>query len=315
MPAPREDPEAAAFRVGGIDRQLTEEEQLEQLGSYIDAHYPHPSFAPPWAGGTTSPAEADNWCARLPDRLTHAAMLMLGSALDHAMPGVAFSSGVSVEPFAEVDGATVLRPHAPSGRWAISLHGGGWWRGSGAALEHQWRPEVAAAAALSGTTIVDVDYPLAPRHTVADMMAAVAGALEATRARGATSVALWGASSGAALATLCSGCGVCGVGGGQADALLLTYPRLDTFAQLPEDLRRAASGPADLLELPDPSRWPATLVQVARHDDTAPQLPDLRGDGIEVREYVARHWISTPAVARERISDAAEFLRHVAASS
>lgn len=186
------------FEVGGKDRQLSEEEQLEQLGSYIDAHYPVPDFTPPWAGGAGDPDPADRYIAHLPDRTTHTAMIMLGSGLDHSMPGVAFIGGVSVDDVPEVGGA-IFHPSNPTGRWAVSFHSGGWWRGSGDALEFQWRPEVAAAAELSGTTILDLDYPLAPGHNLHDMNEVVGKAVGYARHHNPVSITGWGYSSGAAV--------------------------------------------------------------------------------------------------------------------
>jgi len=80
------------FHVGGQDRNLSEAEQLEQLSWYIHEHHPMP----------TASADKDAWLARLPDRLTHAAMLMLGAAVDHTMPGVAFTQGVEVQELPEL---------------------------------------------------------------------------------------------------------------------------------------------------------------------------------------------------------------------
>ena len=281
----------ADFNVGGVRRILPPREQLEQLVSYMDASYPRPDFTPPWKGGQGDPAPADRYVAALPDRITHASLMMLGTAVDHTMPGVAFAAGV--EP-SEAPGGTVFTPSQPTGRWAVSLHSGGWWRGSGAALEHQWRPEVAAAAELSGTTIYDLDHPLAPEHTVAEISAFVADAIAWARSQGAESVTTWGYSSGAALACL------------QAplvDALILTYPDLGSIAGLPDELRADAS-------VPSPSEWPAqTLVQIATEDEIAAR-PAETGTA-QVTEYLSQHRISTPEVARQRIQDTAEFLKNV----
>ena len=41
----------AEFQVGGVDREMPAEDQLEQLYSYLDAHYETPDFTPPWKGG------------------------------------------------------------------------------------------------------------------------------------------------------------------------------------------------------------------------------------------------------------------------
>lgn len=121
------------FNVGGIKRDMPPELQLEQLASYIHATY----------------EDSPNYLALLPDRITHAAMLMLGSAVDHALPATKWAQGVGVE--AHELGA-VFRPSQPNGTWAVSL-----WDGPAPAKEMFWRPDVAAAAELSGTTILDVN--------------------------------------------------------------------------------------------------------------------------------------------------------------
>lgn len=283
------------FQVGGIDRELSEEQQLEQLASYFDAHYPLPDFTPPWAGGSGDPDPADRYIAHLPDRITHTAMLMLGSAVDHSMPGVAYLGDVSVEPAPEVGGAVFI-PSDPSGRWAVSFHSGGWWRGSGDALEFQWRPEVAAAAELSGTTILDIDYPLAPSHSIEQMNEVVANAVGYARHRNASSITGWGYSSGAALAAL---------NAKLFDALLLTFPDLDSLAGLPEEIRGSA-------EIAPAQSWPSTLVQIATQDEIASPPEGVADvDHVATRNYVSHHRISTPKVAREKIRDAAEFLKTI----
>ena len=272
--------EGQEWEIGGQDRQLSEKEQLEQLGSYIDAHYELPDFRPPWAGGGSP--EADNYCAKLPDRIVQASMMVLGTAVDHSMPGTAFTDGVTVS---DNEHGRVFTPSEPNGTYAVSLHSGGWWRGDGQALEMQWRPEVAAAAQLSGTTIVDIDYPLAPEHTVDDMVKVVQAAIDALPGH----VTVWGYSSGGALAALV-----------KADAYLLTFPDFAALGNLPDELRVG-------YELPD--ALPNTLIQTATEDEIAGrvELP-----GAQTADYVARHRISTPAVVRQRIKDTAEFLKKVA---
>lgn len=121
------------FNVGGIKRDMPPELQLEQLASYMHATY----------------EDGPNYLALLPDRITHAAMLMLGSAVDHALPATKWADGVTVESH---ELGTVFRPSEPNGRWAVSL-----WDGPTNAKDMLWRPDVAAAAELSGTTILDVD--------------------------------------------------------------------------------------------------------------------------------------------------------------
>lgn len=304
------------WRIGGQESQLSDEEQLEQLYSYLDAHYELPDFTPPWKGGAGDPLPADRYSALLPDRITHASMLVLGAGGEHEMPGVAFAdelAGLDVRDVPEL-GAQIYVPGAGSDvaagagadTWAISLHSGGWWRGSGQALEMQWRPEVAAAAALSGVTVMDLDYPLAPEHSVADMLAAVKAAADYARAEGASKLVVWGYSSGGALAALTADASATDVEIAP-DALLLTFPDLGSVDGLPDDIKAG-------LEVPGPEQWPRTLLQVALNDEIAarPELPATGAEHVEVEEYVARHRVSTPTVARERVKAAAEFLRRVA---
>ncbi|AGF71255.1 alpha/beta hydrolase [Corynebacterium halotolerans] len=289
----QEERHRAEFQVGGRDRELPPEEQLEQLYSYIDAHYELPDFTPPWKGGAGDPDPADNYIARLPDRITHAAMLMLGSGLDHSMPGVVFADGVETSEVPEV-GGRLFTPSEPTGAWAVSFHSGGWWRGSGSALEMQWRPEVAAVAQLSGTIILDLDYPLAPTSTLPEMNAVVRQAFGIARHHNATSITGWGYSSGAALAAM---------NAKLFDALVLTYPDLGSVAGLPDEIRDGAAVPAA-------SEWPRTLAQIALQDEIAAR-PDGLADAaqVTVAEYVSRHRVSTPEVARQRVRDVAAFLR------
>ncbi|WIM71090.1 alpha/beta hydrolase [Corynebacterium suedekumii] len=285
----------AEFQVGGVDRELPAEEQLEQLYSYLDAHYDLPDFTPPWKGGAGDPDPADNYIARLADRTTHAAMLMLGSGLDHSMPGVVWADGVEASEVPEV-GGRLFTPSEPTGRWAVSFHSGGWWRGSGNALEMSWRPEVAAAAERSGTIILDLDYPLAPQSTVKEMNQVVRKAIGYAKHHNASSIAAWGYSSGAALAAM---------NASLVDALVLTFPDLASVASLPDEISAGQTVPAA-------AAWPRSLVQIALQDEIADRPEGIDGvDGIEVREYVARHRVSTPEVARQKIADVADFLRTV----
>lgn len=281
------------FRVGGHEGELSSEQQLEQIASYLDAHYELPDFTPPWAGGAGDPDPADSYIARLPDRITHTAMLMLGSAVDHTMPGVAYIGDVDVAEVPEI-GARKFIPSNPSGAWAISFHSGGWWRGSGDALEFSWRPEVAAAAELSGTTILDLDHPLAPGHNIDAMLESVAKAVGFAHHHNASSLAGWGYSSGAALAVLAAK---------HFDSLVLTFPDLGSVAKLPEEIRGDHA-------IPEVGEWPRTLVQIALQDEIAARPEGLAGaEQVTVAEYVSRHRVSTPAVAREKVRDIAEFLR------
>ncbi|MEJ5927851.1 hypothetical protein WG915_04365 [Corynebacterium sp. H128] len=121
------------FVVGGQDRKLSDQEQFEQIDWYFQAHYPV--------------KDLEDWLARLPDRLTHAAMMQLGSAADHEMPGVLYSAGITMS---EHELGTVFTPSQPNTRTAVAS----WGRPAGPATENYWFPLVAAAAQLSGTTIL-----------------------------------------------------------------------------------------------------------------------------------------------------------------
>ena len=275
------------FQVGGVDRKLTPEQQLEQLATYLYAHYDLPDKNPPWSENPSDPLAADTFDARLPGRITHSAMLMLGAGLDHSMPGVAFPGKTTVTEVPELN-AQLFTPSQPTGAWAISLHPGGWWKGAGVALDNAWRPEVAGVAELSGVTILDLDYPLVPEHSLPEVIAAVTTAADWARSQSATWLGAWGYSSGGALAVLSSKL---------FDALALTFPHLD-LSMLPDNVRQGVDFPTEL---------PPMLIQVATHDTIAERYPWAE-DQAEVKQYVSEHRISTPEVARQRVKDVAEYL-------
>ena len=224
-------------------------------------------------------------------------MMLLGSAVDHAMPGVAFTDGIDVS--YPGTGLVQFTPAEKSSTtWIVSFHPGGWWRGSGAALEMQWQPDVAAVANLAGVMAVDVDYPLAPQHTIAEMVEAGRAAISYARAQGAEKIVLWGYSSGAALAAL--------LVDDTVDALMLTYPDFAALDGLPADIRGAAA-------LPESTTWPKTYLQIATHDEVVDEAQTRAvtadAEDITTAEYVSRHRISTPEVARSRVRDIAEFIK------
>lgn len=194
---PLNDQSNADFNVGGVERTLPDELQLEQIVSYMDATYPRPD----------DPEALDRYRALLPDRLTHAAMLMLGSAVDHAMPGVAYAGGVEVD---ATEFGPLLRPTRESGVWVAAYVDLG-----PRAREYAWQPELAGAAELSGAVIVDVDTP-----------GALEPAIEFARARGAARVVAW--LGGAALPT-------------SADAAVLSFPP-DTRDAAANDLVQVPRG-------------------------------------------------------------------------
>ena len=324
---PLNDQGSTEFNVGGVERALLPAEQLEQLLSYMHSTYPEPAATPPWKNGgsgadsdggddsadsddrDSSGAAMDRYIAHLPDRITHAAMLMLGSGLDHSMPGVAY--GVNIAKTRELPAlsdipdtagepvipARIFVPSSPTRRWAVSLHPGGLWRGAGPALEMNWRPDVAAAAELSGTTILDLDYPLAPDADLEAIVDSVDKALTYVESQVPHSVSLWGRGAGAALVTLVTQ-------RHPVDALVLTYPNFDTVAALPSALHAS-------LTVPSPTTWPRTLLQTALQDEV-PGPPDTAGvHNVHLAQYHSTHYIATPAESRRQINDVADFLRTV----
>lgn len=301
MTANATDADNHPWHIGGYDHVMSQEDQLEQLYSHLEAHFPLPDFTPPWKGGSGDPTAADNYSAKLMDRITQSSMMLLGSAVDHAMPGVAFTDGIDVSYPGE--GLAQFTPaEKTSTTWIVSFHSGGWWRGSGAALEMQWQPDVAAVANLAGAVAVDVDYPLAPQHTIAEMVEAGRAAISYARAQGAEKIVLWGYSSGAALAAL--------LVDDTVDALMLTYPDFAALDGLPADIRGAAA-------LPESTTWPKTYLQIATHDEVVDEAQTravaAEAEDITTAEYVSRHRISTPEVARKRVQDIAEFIAKIRA--
>ena len=116
--------------------------------------------------------------------------------------------------------------------------------------------------------------------------------MDYARAHGAEHVTVWGYSSGGALAALVP-----------AEALLLTFPDFGALDKLPEEIRGDYALDGEALA----AQYSRILVQTARQDEIAEKVEI---PGAENGEYVAMHRISTPAVARQRIRDAAEFLKN-----
>ncbi|WP_246819712.1 alpha/beta hydrolase [Corynebacterium sp. HMSC074A01] len=218
------------FNVGGVDRQLPDDLQLEQLRSYIESTYD---------------PESPQYLALLPDRITHAAMLMLGSAVDHTMPGVAYTDNISQKSceLGEIFGESTS--------WIISL-----WDGPKVAKEHFFRPEAAALAQLSGCAVLDVDD-----------VGAASRAVDFARANGAETVAVWAFSSG------------CGYIPDGADKVALTFPTKVVPLDVP------------------------TFTQVGTADSIGAKI-----EGAET--YHSTHYIQTPAEARRKVRDLADFFRN-----
>src|SRR5699024_8422614 len=81
------------------------------------------------------------------------------------------------------------------------------------------------------------------------------------------------------------------------DALMLTYPDFAALDGLPADIRGAAA-------LPESTTWPKTYLQIATHDEVVDEAQTRAvtadAEDITTAEYVSRHRISTPEVARSR---------------
>ncbi|AKK02078.1 hypothetical protein [Corynebacterium epidermidicanis] len=122
------------FVVGGQDRELTPQQQFDQINWYFQEHYPI--------------VDLEDWLARLPDRLVHAAMMQLGSAVGHEWPGTEFTAGVSVQDHAL---GTLIAPSGVGGEPDVVASFG---RPPGPATDNFYLPLVAAVAALSGKRIL-----------------------------------------------------------------------------------------------------------------------------------------------------------------
>lgn len=139
---------------------------------------------------------------------------------------------------ASEDGARVLmlvhRPAEPRG-WSIWAHGGSWQYGSAA----QWAPVTQRLSALSGWTVVSVDYRLAPAHpfpaSVLDVLAALGWAEDTA---GALPVVVGGDSAGGTIAS-CTAL-TRRDRGGRVPSQVLAYPPMDpdcagrSFHEAPE---------------------------------------------------------------------------------
>ncbi len=53
--------------------------------------------------------------------------MVLGTAVDHSLPGTKFTDGITQR---DTEVGAIFEPTAPTGKWAVSLHSGGWWSSS-----------------------------------------------------------------------------------------------------------------------------------------------------------------------------------------
>ncbi|APT83798.1 alpha/beta hydrolase [Corynebacterium aquilae] len=288
------------FHVGGTDHALSDVEQLEQLRWYVEQHHPAPKN--PTEADCVEEAQAladefDAWAARLPDRLVHAAMMMLGAARDHSWPGSRLSPQLRVE---EQDFGTVITPAqcAADAPVVVCAHGGAFVRGGGQAREMAWLPVVAALAEASGAVVVDVDYPVRIGIDIAEQVDAVGRVIEWVRETypDRTVVGL-GASAGAVLVAAHAHA---------LDGLVLSRPTMATESKLV-----AAPFAIDTSEQAV-STWPATCVLVGEQDERVPRHETVEAHAHKVHVYPATHLILTPEVARARLADAAAFIRDLA---
>lgn len=330
---------------------LTLEQQLDQIASFISVHYKevwdiisspgdfsteHEQQAP--GEQRQLQEDAEQAVGRLNDIVTHTSQLVLGVGLDHSIPGVAFTS--NGPDISTVDGNTaVFVPSNPTGRIAVSLHGGPGWHGSGQELEIFWRPTIAAIAELSGTTIIDVDYqlPLIRRRLsddaqgnavysdhaegtegiIRDALAAVEAAEDVLSSipsdtpptdptnESDSTVATHEEARGYDIVAFGSGtsAGIELAAQWNSERIVLQHPRL--FQPSPENETWRSHD----------FRQAQVLVQKATRDtiavdaeEIAHNLQDL-GATTTVTEYLGYHVLATPAVQRECAQEAANFLQ------
>ncbi|UYO96603.1 alpha/beta hydrolase [Microbacterium sp. M28] len=217
-------------------------------------------------------------------------------------------------PYEELDGLVRVYPATtPNGTGLVWAHGGGFSHGDLDMPESDW---VARQLAARGTTVVSVDYRLAPEHPFPaasdDMLTAWQWARANAEAFGVRLLAIGGTSAGGNLA---AGAGLRLAGTDEAPALvLLAYPTLMAVQPAPDAELRAALD-AD----PSADRFPpaSVLAMYERYlggtvDDaplaaipgnaTASDLGDypptliLNGDADELR-VSGEHFASTLAAA------------------
>lgn len=253
--------------------------------------------------------------ARVPDLITHCSLLVLGAGLDHSMPGVAFLKTGPVAAPVTVAGlsGTVLRPSAPTGAVAVSLHGGPGWFGDAESHEQLWLPLFAALAEKSGVTVVDLVYPL-PGYgsgTPAATQDAVAAAFADVRTRAAEFVggdeAVSASADRVGLVTFGSGLTVAAQVLEQASFLLAMTPRL------PDGFSPDLSGvPTRVSVASEDSRGTAAQVVLDRFASYAGAPGEVTapaaGSGFEYEEYLSEHIIGVPEVWRRRVADDAAWL-------
>ncbi|WP_297455166.1 alpha/beta hydrolase [uncultured Corynebacterium sp.] len=337
----------------------TEEGKLQQLIEWLEEHvsaYSYLNEVVPLGASEDEIAKArasvNDRGARMPDAIIHGSMMVLGAAVNHSSPYLAYADGkIEVVDTAVQAGATgqtdtnagnshkipvrVFIPEEATGAVVVAAHGGGFWMGDGVLRENAFGPNMAALAARSGAIVVDVDYRLAPEHHVSaavEDIATVVGAvvedslqlqkLGAKPINEDNPVVLYGVSSGghnvaSAVEQISQNTPV---------ALLLVSPALDLrgapeawlqvfFGTKDDSAREVSPG------IHGPSRSLRVHVQSASRDTVVrPATEYLKkveeaGGKTSQTEFLATHQIAVPKVQREQITDAARFILEVTHSS
>lgn len=305
---------------------LTTAEQLVQLNQFFEDNYPDifaslttDEGAEYTAAGKPVPDElrdaTERKWSKVPDLLTHSSQLVLGAGLDHAMPHVAFTrDGVVAEAWTgeelpEGVTATVLRPTGDPAvaddvapKVAIALHGGPGWFGDGMSHDQLWQPLFAALAKVSGITIVDLTYPLPAaaggvlktREAVRDAATAIARTYdlntegESGRAPGTLGAVVFGSGFGAAVEAW-----------PMLSWLVALSPRVPTGLSL--EPKRGLAGVDAVVSL-------ATEDSRATPEAEVREFFDEAGADASYQQFCGEHIIAPPAVWRERVTAAAQWM-------
>ena len=294
---------------------LTPEQQVTQLSDFIEDNYPEifrsltidegKEFT---GAGQPVPAElkesTERMWAKIPDLLAHSSLLVLGAGLDHAMPHVAFlrtgpsAEGLELADLSEGVRATVLRPSTPNGAFAFSFHGGPGWFGDGLSHDQFWLPMFAALAERSGVTVVDLCYPLPGAGAWEGTQAAVAQAVRVIREHlgaDAKSATEPGSARSYGLITFGTGFVAARDVAGDASFHLLLTPRI------PEGFDADLGGSQNYVSLASLDSRGTSAAEITA-------WLEARGVDYSLQEYPAEHIIAAPAVWRQRVEEAAQWL-------
>lgn len=325
----------------------TEEGKLQQLIDWLEEHvsaYSYLNEQVPLGGSEedikAARASVNDRGARMPDAIIHGSMMVLGAAVNHSSPYLAYADGkvevqdrtVGENPAVPV---RIFVPNDLTGAVVVAAHGGGFWMGDGILRDYAFGPNMAALAARSGAIVVDVDYRLSPENKVsaaiediATVTAAVADDSLKLQELGAKSISednpivLYGVSSGGHNVTSA----VKQIPEETPVALLLVSPALD-LRGAPEPWLKAFFGVTDAASeevspgLFAPSRSLRVHVQSASRDTVVRPATEFlekvaeAGGTTSQSEFLATHQIAVPRVQREQITDAARFILEVTNTS